>query len=73
MPALFCPEGSLSNFNPNAVAPVAVTAAWFSPAIILPFFPLPIVLLDAELQARFVSRLATDAPAVAFVIADNSG
>ena len=63
----------LADFDPNALAPVAVTAARFAPAILLSFFPLPIVLLDAELQGRFVPRLAGDAPAVAFFIADNGG
>ena len=54
----------LFDLDPDAVAPMAMTAARLTPAIIVAFLPLPVVLHDAELQSRLVPGLTGDAPAI---------
>ena len=68
-------EGKLIDFDPHALTPVTVSAAWLAPPIpvLLAFFPFPIIGHDAELQGRLVIALLFDAPAIAVLIADNSG
>jgi len=55
-------------FDPSTATPIAVATTGLAPAIVLAFFPAPIIGHDAEPQGRLVPRLTADAPAVAFVV-----
>lgn len=48
----------LLDLNPSAAAPMAMTTAGLAPAILLAFLPPPVILHDAQLQARIVLGLA---------------
>src|SRR3954470_16754892 len=56
-------DSRLFDLDPSAVAVIAVATAGFAPTILLAFLPLPVIALDAELEARFVPGLAGDFPA----------
>jgi len=73
---LACTTGGVSRLvysDPNAAAPVAAPRAGIAPAILFTVLPLPVVFVHAQPQLRLVFKAFLDAPAVAFVIADNSG
>jgi len=62
----------LSDYDPSAIAVVAMALAWFAPAMLGTAITLPVVAINPELYARTVRRATADAPAVTFVVAHNS-
>lgn len=53
--------------DPDAAAVVAVAGARITPTVLLAIFPLPVVVVDAKLEARIVVPAFLHAPAIAVV------
>src|SRR5262245_43411570 len=62
-----------ANFNPGAVAIVAVSATRLAPAQLHARLALPIVLVDLQLHTRSVRRASAHTPAVAVIVAHDRG
>jgi hypothetical protein len=57
--------------DPDTPAVVTVTGARVPPTVLLAILPLPVIIVDAELEPRLVIPALFHAPAVAFVVADD--
>ena len=63
----------LMNANPDAAAVITVAGTRVAPAVLLAVLPLPVVVIDPKLKTGLIIASLFDAPAIAFVVADDRG